>query len=95
MKTGTLPLGECPLTSVSSPHSSFRSLCQYLVPETSALAIRPFFVRTKTAMPLWNVVLAAAPALPAAAPAVVDCPHGTPRDELSEAIARAGSYFDA
>jgi hypothetical protein len=34
-------------------------------------------------------------ALPAAAPAVVDCPHGTSREEVAEAVARAGSYFGA
>jgi hypothetical protein len=34
-------------------------------------------------------------ALPAAGPAVVDCPHGTSRAEVAEAVARAGSYFDA
>jgi len=34
-------------------------------------------------------------ALPASAPAVIDCPESTSREEIREALARARSYFGA
>ena len=54
--------------------SSLRSLFQYFVPETSALAIRPFFDLTKMAIPLWKFTPALASELPAVAHGERDAP---------------------